>query len=95
LTIRERISFGRNGEHISAEVLANLFCQVKEVIDQSIELENGLLTYFEVILGYYVRRPFKSLVTLPWYFMFWCIFHMEMEMRRWPLTEMNGRKWFM
>lgn len=48
LTIRERISLGGNGEPISAEALMNLFHQVKEVIDQSIELENGLLTYFEV-----------------------------------------------
>lgn len=47
-TIRERISFGRNGDPVSAEVLKNVFNQVKEILDQSIKLENGALTHFEV-----------------------------------------------
>ncbi|XP_073110632.1 dihydrofolate synthetase isoform X2 [Elaeis guineensis] len=48
LTIRERISFGRNGDPVPAEVLKNVFHQVKGILDQSIELENGALTHFEV-----------------------------------------------
>ncbi|XP_038985065.1 dihydrofolate synthetase isoform X2 [Phoenix dactylifera] len=48
LTIRERISFGRNGVPVSAEVLKNVFHRVKGILDHSIELENGALTHFEV-----------------------------------------------
>ncbi|ONK81208.1 uncharacterized protein A4U43_C01F26510 [Asparagus officinalis] len=51
LTVRECISFGKKGGHISADALINLFHQTKEIIDQSIELENGSLTYFEVFTG--------------------------------------------
>ncbi|XP_068665205.1 dihydrofolate synthetase [Aristolochia californica] len=48
LTIRERIALGKKGDPISPKVLTNLFHQVKGVLDQSIKLENGSLTHFEV-----------------------------------------------
>ncbi|KAG1335164.1 dihydrofolate synthetase [Cocos nucifera] len=48
LTIRERISLGRNGDPVPAEVLKNVFHQVKGILDQSMELEHGALTHFEV-----------------------------------------------
>ncbi|KAG9448401.1 hypothetical protein H6P81_014529 [Aristolochia fimbriata] len=48
LTIRERIALGREGDPVSTEVFINLFHQVKCILDQSIELENGHLTHFEV-----------------------------------------------
>ncbi|XP_073002705.1 dihydrofolate synthetase isoform X1 [Typha latifolia] len=48
LTIRERISIGRTGNPVSAKLMRNLFHQTKEVLDKSIELENGALTHFEV-----------------------------------------------
>nr|CAD1843305.1 unnamed protein product [Ananas comosus var. bracteatus] len=48
LTIRERISLGRNGDPVSAELLRDTFHGAKGVLDQSIELENGALTHFEV-----------------------------------------------
>ncbi|CAA6661041.1 unnamed protein product [Spirodela intermedia] len=47
-TIRERISLGRSGNNVSAKTLNNIFHQVKESIDDSIESENGQLTHFEV-----------------------------------------------
>ncbi|KAJ6805365.1 dihydrofolate synthetase isoform X1 [Iris pallida] len=48
LTIRERLSFGRDGDPVSAEALMNHFHQVKGILDKSIELEDGALTHFEV-----------------------------------------------
>lgn len=48
LTIRERISLGRNGDPVSVELLRDIFCHCKEILNQSIELENGALTHFEV-----------------------------------------------
>ncbi|KAJ0989314.1 hypothetical protein J5N97_007670 [Dioscorea zingiberensis] len=48
LTIRERISIGRNGGPVSADALNNLFSNVKVILDESIELENGALTHFEI-----------------------------------------------
>lgn len=50
LTIRERISLGRNGDPVSAELLRDTFHGAKGVLDQSIELENGALTHFEVCI---------------------------------------------
>lgn len=48
LTIRERISLGRNGDNVSVESLINEFQQVKHILDKSIELEDGSLSHFEV-----------------------------------------------
>ncbi|KAK8939276.1 Folylpolyglutamate synthase [Platanthera zijinensis] len=48
LTIRERISLGRNGGPVSVELLRNIFYHWKEILNQSIELEDGALTHFEV-----------------------------------------------
>ncbi|KAJ4818404.1 Folylpolyglutamate synthase [Rhynchospora pubera] len=48
LTIRERISIGREGEPVSANLLNNLFLQVKGKIDESVASENGALSHFEV-----------------------------------------------
>ena len=49
-TIRERISLGRLGEPVSSKVLNSLFHSVKESIDKAIELENGRISHFEVLL---------------------------------------------
>lgn len=51
MTIRERISFGKFDEYVSATVLTNLLHKIKGIIDQSMELENGALTHFEVRLA--------------------------------------------
>ncbi|KAJ8630782.1 hypothetical protein MRB53_024105 [Persea americana] len=48
LTVRERISLGRNGEPVSAESLIYHFYRVKKILDQSVDLENGSLSHFEV-----------------------------------------------
>ncbi|KAG0450745.1 hypothetical protein HPP92_026544 [Vanilla planifolia] len=48
LSIRERISLGRNGDPVSADEIRNLFYDVKGILDLSIELEGGTLTHFEV-----------------------------------------------
>uniref|UniRef100_A0A1D1ZIP6 Folylpolyglutamate synthase n=1 Tax=Anthurium amnicola TaxID=1678845 RepID=A0A1D1ZIP6_9ARAE len=48
LTIRERISLGRSGKPVSAKVLNNLFVEVKVHLDESLKLEKGQLTHFEV-----------------------------------------------
>lgn len=51
LTVRERISLGRNGEPVSAESLIYHFHRVKKILDQSVDLENGSLSHFEVFVG--------------------------------------------
>ncbi|KAJ8478941.1 hypothetical protein OPV22_022668 [Ensete ventricosum] len=48
LSIRERISVERSGDPVSAGLLKKVFCEVKEIIDQSIEQEKGALSHFEV-----------------------------------------------
>ncbi|KAK9122048.1 hypothetical protein Syun_019665 [Stephania yunnanensis] len=48
-SIRERISLGKEGDPVSAEKLSCLFHRVKNVIDRSIELENGMISHFEVL----------------------------------------------
>ncbi|KAJ3701108.1 hypothetical protein LUZ61_004813 [Rhynchospora tenuis] len=48
LTIRERISIGREGKPVPANLLSNLFQQVKGKIDDSVASENGTLSHFEV-----------------------------------------------
>ncbi|KAF3794601.1 Dihydrofolate synthetase [Nymphaea thermarum] len=48
-SIRERMSLGSNGEIVSVETLNNLFYGVKSIVDQSIQLEKGSLTHFEVL----------------------------------------------
>ncbi|KAM0944488.1 putative dihydrofolate synthase [Dioscorea sansibarensis] len=48
LTIRERISVGRNGGPVSADAVNTLFSNVKVIIDESMDQENGALTHFEV-----------------------------------------------
>ncbi|KAK4766563.1 hypothetical protein SAY87_008205 [Trapa incisa] len=47
-TIRERISVGKMGEPVSASTLNNLFHGVKGILDESIKLEDGSLSHFEV-----------------------------------------------
>ncbi|TVU26982.1 hypothetical protein EJB05_29560 [Eragrostis curvula] len=48
LTIRERISVGKDGGPVSVGLLRDLFDEAKDLIDKSIVLENGALTHFEV-----------------------------------------------
>ncbi|XP_078174689.1 folylpolyglutamate synthetase family protein isoform X1 [Carex rostrata] len=48
MTIRERISIGKEGKPIPADLLSNLFQQVKGKIDDSVASENGALSHFEV-----------------------------------------------
>ncbi|XP_038905573.1 dihydrofolate synthetase [Benincasa hispida] len=48
-TIRERISLGRSGEMVSGKALNSLFKRNKEFFDQSVELENGRISHFEVL----------------------------------------------
>ncbi|TVU26961.1 hypothetical protein EJB05_29538 [Eragrostis curvula] len=48
LTIRERISVGKDGGPVSVGLLRDLFDEAKDLIDESIVLENGALTHFEV-----------------------------------------------
>ncbi|KAK6936725.1 LOW QUALITY PROTEIN: hypothetical protein RJ641_033755 [Dillenia turbinata] len=47
-TIRERISLGRVGNPLSVETLNILFQSIRETLDQSIEMENGCLSHFEI-----------------------------------------------
>lgn len=47
-TIRERISVGKSGDPVSVESLSYLFQNVKKILDQAVELENGHLSHFEV-----------------------------------------------
>lgn len=47
-TIRERISVGKSSDPVSAEALSYLFQNVKKILDQAVELENGHLSHFEV-----------------------------------------------
>ncbi|RZC91312.1 hypothetical protein C5167_027379 [Papaver somniferum] len=50
----ERVLLGRNGEPVSAEALNSLsqfFSRVKDILDQSIELENGSISHFEAGFG--------------------------------------------
>ncbi|XP_065626273.1 dihydrofolate synthetase isoform X2 [Quercus suber] len=47
-TIRERISLGRFGELVSAKTLNCLFLQIKKILDQAIEHENGRISHFEI-----------------------------------------------
>ncbi|KAM4076177.1 hypothetical protein ACJW30_12G043400 [Castanea mollissima] len=47
-TIRERISLGRFGEPVSAKTLNCLFLQIKKILDQAIEHENGRISHFEI-----------------------------------------------
>ncbi|GMN44459.1 hypothetical protein TIFTF001_013662 [Ficus carica] len=48
-TIRERISFGRLGEPVSAKSLNDLFHRSKKIINKAMELENGRISHFEVL----------------------------------------------
>ena len=48
MTIRERISIGKEGKPIPTDLLSNLFQQVKGKIDDSVASENGALSHFEV-----------------------------------------------
>ncbi|KAK6925947.1 Mur ligase, central [Dillenia turbinata] len=47
-TIRERISLGRVGNPVSVETLNILFQSIRKTLDQSIEMENGCLSHFEI-----------------------------------------------
>ena len=49
-TIRERICLGRSGEMVSGKALNSLFKRNKEFFDQSVELENGRISHFEVLI---------------------------------------------
>lgn len=49
-TLRERISLGRSGEMVSGKALNSLFKRNKEVFDQSVELEHGRISHFEVLI---------------------------------------------
>ncbi|XP_043696917.1 dihydrofolate synthetase isoform X1 [Telopea speciosissima] len=48
-TIRERMSLGREGDLVPAKKLNDLFHRIKHIFDQSIELENGSISHFEVL----------------------------------------------
>ncbi|XP_042506267.1 dihydrofolate synthetase isoform X2 [Macadamia integrifolia] len=48
-TIRERMSLGREGELVPAKKLNDLFHHIKQIFDQSIELEKGSISHFEVL----------------------------------------------
>lgn len=52
-TIRERISLGRLGEPVAAKALNSLFYRTKKIIDRAVELENGCISHFEVIMLQY------------------------------------------
>ncbi|PKI52124.1 hypothetical protein CRG98_027540 [Punica granatum] len=47
-TMRERIVVGKLGEPVPALTLDGLFRRIKEILDESIEIENGSLSHFEV-----------------------------------------------
>ncbi|CAH9069929.1 unnamed protein product [Cuscuta europaea] len=47
-TIRERITLGRHGEPVSAEVLNHHFQRVRRDLERAVELENGRLSHFEI-----------------------------------------------
>lgn len=47
-TIRERITLGISGEPVSAKTLSNHFRSIRTIIDHAVELENHLLSHFEV-----------------------------------------------
>lgn len=48
MTIRERMTWGKSGDPVSAKTLNCLFHKIKQKIDEAIQLENGCLTHFEV-----------------------------------------------
>ncbi|EYU19621.1 hypothetical protein ABFS82_06G103100 [Erythranthe guttata] len=48
-TIRERITLGPGGEPVSAKALSSHFLKIKELIDMTVELEEGQLTQFEIL----------------------------------------------
>ncbi|XP_020517188.1 dihydrofolate synthetase isoform X2 [Amborella trichopoda] len=48
-TLRERISVGRKDEPVSAGDLKNLLSDVRNILNLSLELEQGFLTHFEVL----------------------------------------------
>lgn len=47
-TIRERITLGISGEPVSAKTLSNHFQSIQTIIDHAVQLENHLLSHFEV-----------------------------------------------
>ncbi|KAM3309186.1 dihydrofolate synthetase-like [Capsicum chacoense] len=47
-TIRERITFGRWGELVSAKKLNHHFNTRREILERAVKLENGCLSHFEV-----------------------------------------------
>ncbi|XP_030467103.1 dihydrofolate synthetase isoform X1 [Syzygium oleosum] len=49
LSIRERILVGNPAKPVPAEKLNCLFHQIKDILDESIVLENGCLSHFEVL----------------------------------------------
>ncbi|XP_050225986.1 dihydrofolate synthetase [Mercurialis annua] len=49
VTIRERMSIGKLGELVSADVLNSHFRRIKQKLDEAIQLENGYLSHFEVL----------------------------------------------
>ncbi|KAI3425439.1 Mur_ligase_M domain-containing protein [Psidium guajava] len=49
LSIRERILVGNPAKPVPAEKLNCLFHQIKDILDDSIALENGCLSHFEVL----------------------------------------------
>ncbi|XP_056160182.1 dihydrofolate synthetase isoform X2 [Syzygium oleosum] len=51
LSIRERILVGNPAKPVPAEKLNCLFHQIKDILDESIVLENGCLSHFEAGLG--------------------------------------------
>ncbi|KAJ9139793.1 hypothetical protein P3X46_030492 [Hevea brasiliensis] len=49
ITIRERIAMGKFGEPVSAKALNCHFHQIRQKLDEAIQLENGCLSHFEVL----------------------------------------------
>ncbi|GAB2221941.1 hypothetical protein Droror1_Dr00013137 [Drosera rotundifolia] len=48
-SIRERMSLGRDGDPVSANVLSSLFNRIKKTLDEAVEAEHGHLSHFEVL----------------------------------------------
>ncbi|KAI4363661.1 hypothetical protein MLD38_019850 [Melastoma candidum] len=48
LTVRERISVGKSGGPVPVDQLNRLFREIKRILDESIRIENGHLSHFEV-----------------------------------------------
>ncbi|CAI0454242.1 unnamed protein product [Linum tenue] len=49
MSIRERMTVGKSGDPVASKSLNCLFHKIKGQLDEAVQLENGLLTHFEIL----------------------------------------------